>query len=406
MSLEIAMTGLRAANKELTVTSNNIANTATVGFKKAEVNFGDVYLDGGSGKQLPMGVKIVSATQNFSQGDLRTTDKQMDLAIIGEGFFRLSSNGTTTYSRAGSFGVDRDGFIVNKSGHRLTGFVPDESGVVISQLQELQIDAAYAPPKQTGSMEMNMNLHTSPEPLANPTFDKADPGSYSYSNATTIFDSLGESHLATMYFRKSAPNTWVVHTFVGDQEVRPPAGDVMEFSEDGSLLSVNGDVSALVTTNDFTPKAGAAEMNFNISFRDVTQYDGKTGINALTQDGYPAGRLTGLQIDEEGFIFGRYTNDQLKVHGQIVLTNFRNPAGLANADDTSWWKTLASGEAVNERPGSGTMGLIQSGALEGSNVDITEELVSIIGSQRNYQANAQVISATDTMTQTIMNIRR
>ncbi len=406
MSLEIAMTGLRAANKELTITSNNIANTATVGFKKSEVNFGDVYLDGGAGRQLPMGVKIVSASQDFSQGDLRTTDKQMDLAIIGEGFFRLSSNGTTAYSRAGSFGIDRDGYIVNKSGARLTGFVPDESGVVVSQLAELQIDSSDAAPKKTGAVELSMNLHTDPAPLENPDFDKNDPGSYNYSNATTVYDSLGDSHLATMYFRKTAPNTWNVHTYVGDQEVRPAAGDVIEFSPDGSILSVNGDVSNMVNTDDFTPTPGTEEMSFSISYRDVTQYDGKTGINALTQDGYPAGRLTGLQIDEEGFIFGRYTNDQLKLHGQIVLTNFRNPAGLANADDTSWWKTLASGEAVNERPGSGTLGLIQSGALEGSNVDITEELVSIIGTQRNYQANAQVISATDTMTQTIMNIRR
>lgn len=406
MSLEIAMTGLRAANKELTVTSNNIANTATVGFKKSNVSFGDVYLDGGSGQQLPMGVRTITAEQDFSQGDLRTTDKQMDLAIIGEGFFRLSSNGTTTYSRAGEFGVDRDGFIVNKAGGRLTGFMPDENGVIVSQLEDINIDASDAPPRKTSTMELNMNLHTSSEIPVNPVFDKDDPGSYSYANSTTVYDSLGEAHLSTMYFRKTAPNEWVVHTFVGDQEVRPPAGDVIEFSEEGSILSVNGDVNSVMSTNLFVPTPGAQEMTYDISFRGVTQYEGKTGINALTQDGYPAGRLTGLEIDEEGFIFGRYTNDQLKVHAQIVLTNFRNPAGLANADDTSWWKTLASGEAVNERPGSGSLGLIQSGALEGSNVDITQELVSIIGTQRNYQANAQVISATDTMTQTIMNIRR
>lgn len=406
MSLEIAMTGLRAANKQLTVTSNNIANTATAGFKKSDVNFGDVYLDGGAGRQLPMGVRTVSTTQDFSQGDLRSTDRQMDLAVIGEGFFRLSSNGTTTYTRAGAFGIDRDGYIINKSGDRLTGYIPDDNGVIISKIHDIRIDASDAPPKKTGSVDLNMNLQTSTEIPLNPTFDKTDPSSYNYSNSTTVFDSLGQSHLATMYFRKSAANNWAVHTFVGDQEVRPAGGDTIEFDSDGSILSVNGDVSAQLETNLFTPVTGTEEMSFDISFSSVTQYDGKTGINALSQDGYPAGRLTGLEIDEEGVIFGRYTNDQLKVHGQIVLTNFRNPAGLANADDTSWFRTLASGEAVNEKPGSGTLGLIQSGALEGSNVDITDELVSIIGTQRNYQANAQVISATDTMTQTIMNIRR
>jgi flagellar hook protein FlgE len=405
MSLEIAMTGLRAANKELTVTSNNIANTATVGFKKSDVNFGDVYLAGDAGKQLPMGVRVVSTTQDFSQGNLTTTDNQMDLSVIGEGFFRLSSNGTTTYTRAGGFGIDRDGFVINKSGHRLTGYLPDENGVIVSQLADIQVDASDAAPQKTGSMTLNINLDVGSEVPAVPAFDVEDPNSYNYANSTTVFDSLGQSHLTTMYFRKNGPNEWSVHTFVGDEEVSPPAGDVLEFSENGLILSANGDPDALVTTNDFQPD-GAEQMSFDIAFSDVTQFQGQTGINALSQDGYPAGRLTGVEIDSEGFIYGRYTNDQLKVHGQLVLTNFRNPDALANADDTSWWKTLASGEAVNGTPGSGSLGLIESGALEGSNVDITEELVSIIGTQRNYQANAQVISATDTMTQTIMNIRR
>ena len=193
---------------------------------------------------------------------------------------------------------------------------------------------------------------------------------------------------------------------IGDQLVSPPDGDLIEFTPGGKLLSVNDTPAGTFTTSQFTPVAGTAEMMIEINLENITQYENQSGVNTLSQDGYPAGRLSGIEIDDEGYIYGRYTNEQLAVRGQVAVTKFRNPEGLAPADETSWFETSASGEAITGEPGTGSMGLIQSGALEDSNVDITEELVKIIGTQRNYQANAQVISVSDTMTQTVMNIRR
>ena len=406
MSLKIAMTGLKAASADLAATSNNIANASTVGFKKSSVNFADVFSAGGTGNKLAMGVKIVDTAQHFSQGNVTSTDNQMDLSIIGEGFFRMNTNGTTTYTRAGSFGVDSEGYVVNGSGHKLTGFPGDKAGVLYSEIADLRIDATDSAPNATTAIELNMNLDSSTEVPVVAEFNVDDPSTYSHASSTAIFDSLGGSHLATLYYSKQQPNEWRIHTVIGDQQVSPPDGDIIQFTPGGTLLSVNDSPVGKLTTAAFTPAPGTAEMQLEIDVQKITQYESQSGVNELSQDGYPAGRLSGIEIDDQGFIYGRYTNEQLAVRGQIAVTKFRNPQGLAPADETSWFETFASGEAIVGEPGSGSLGLIQSGALEDSNVDITEELVKIIGTQRNYQANAQVISVSDTMTQTVMNIRR
>ncbi len=406
MTLKIAMTGLRAASADLAATSNNIANASTVGFKRSSVNFGDVYSAGSSGNRLGMGVKIIDVAQQFAQGNVTATDNQMDLSIIGDGFFRMNVHGGTTYTRAGSFGINNDGFVVNGSGHILTGYPANAGGLLQSELGDLQIDATDSPPLATKTIELNMNVDSAAELPVVPVFDVDDPQSYNHASSTAIFDSLGSSHLSTMYFQKLQPNVWAVHTFVDGQQVSPVDGDVLEFTTEGTLLSVNNDPSLKLSTSVFTPANGTSEMQIDIKLDQTTQYEGQTGVNQLSQDGFPAGRLSGIEIDDDGYIYGRYTNEQLSVHGQIALTKFRNPQGLAPADETSWTKTFASGEAVSGKPGSGSLGLIESGSLEDSNVDITEELVKIIGTQRNYQANAQVISVSDQMTQTVMNIRR
>ncbi len=407
MSLKIAMTGLKAASADLAATSNNIANASTVGFKRSTVNFADVYSAGGTGSKLAMGVQIVDTAQQFSQGNITATDNKMDLSIIGEGFFRMNASGTTTYTRAGSFGVDSEGYVINGSGHKLTGFPGNEdNGVEYSQLSDLHIDATDSAPMATNKIDLNMNLDSSSVVPAASPFDVNDPTTYSHASSTAIFDSLGGSHLATLYYSKQEPNVWNIHTVIGDQVVSPPSGDNVEFTSGGTLSAVNGGPSGIFTTSAFTPAPGTAEMSIEIDIQKITQFESQSGVNELSQDGYPAGRLSGIEIDDEGFIYGRYTNEQLAVRGQIAITKFRNPQGLAPADDTSWFETSASGEGVVGEPGNGSLGLIQSGALEDSNVDITEELVKIIGTQRNYQANAQVISVSDTMTQTVMNIRR
>lgn len=408
MTFAIALTGLKAASTELESISNNIANTSTVGFKSSEVSFGDIYGTagiGGTGNSVGRGIRVTDVVQKFAKGDVTYTESQLDLSISGSGagFFKLSDNGAVQYSRAGAFGLDREGYIVNGAGQKLMGY-PAVDGSIIPTPGELQVQSIDTAAKQTSQVRLNLNLNAEdsvPQP-----FDRDDPDSYSFSTSTTFYDSLGASHLANLHFRKSAPNTWDLHTFVGDVEVTPPAGDTLAFNTDGSLASVSGNTSGMLVLDPFTALAGSEPLNISLDLGELSQFYGQSGVNEIAQDGFSSGRLNDFGINADGMILGYYTNGQATVMGQVTVTTFRNPQGLAQASNTSWEESFSSGEALSGTPGSSTLGTIQSGSLEGSNVDITEQLVKMIGTQRNFQANAQVISAADQLTQTVMNIKR
>lgn len=541
MAFRTALSGLSAATADLNVISNNIANSSTTGFKSSRTEFGDIYAatnTGSSAVAIGSGVRLSSVAQQFGQGNIGFTQSNLDLAINGQGFFRLNDKGVTVYTRAGAFGVDRSGAVVNSAGQKLTAFQADATGTITGALGDLQLSNADIAPAATSSVGIGLNLSSaaaiplppvasstitlggaqtlrtdgggSPYTTANftlidsygnsvtnaslrytysgagnvwgaellvggastspPTttttastgitvgtttsvtlnwdpdgagaqssipltmsttgltqltgagasavtgsgngsvqgaFNPSATNSYNNSTSTTVYDSLGTSHLATMYYRKTGtPNLWQTYLYIDGTAVN--SANTLGFSSTGNLTSVNGAAAPpnTIAYSAYNPGNGAANITLTLDYTQAKQFGSSFGVNTLTQNGYTTGRLSGVNIDSTGIVFARYTNGQSKALGQVALTNFSNPQGLQQLGNTTWAETFASGAALTGAPGSASLGVIQAGALEGSNVDLTEQLVGMITAQRNFQANAQVITTDDAVTQAIINIRR
>jgi flagellar hook protein FlgE len=400
MPFAVALSGLNAASSDLSVTANNIANANTTGFKASRAEFADVFAV--RAQNIGNGVAMSSVTQEFSQGGVDFTDRGLDLAISGEGFFTMSDRGVTSYTRAGSFGVDRDGFVVNSQNQRLQIFPVASNGTFnTGTLSDLRLATADSPPQATTRAEFGINLPANAAVPSVPTFDPANASSYNHSTAVTIYDSLGASHTATAYFVKTAtPNQWESRFYIDGTAVG--GANTMTYSNLGVLTAPVGGTIALPA---YAPPNGSAPITMTADVLNSTQYGSQFGVNQLTQDGFASGRLSSIDVDGNGVIFARFTNGRSEPLGQVALSNFANTQGLRQLGDTSWSETFTSGDAVRGSPGTGSMGLIQSGALESSNVDLTEQLVNMITAQRNFQANAQMISTADQVTQTIINIR-
>ncbi len=652
MDFNAALSGLKATSNELSVVSNNIANVSTTGFKDSRAEFADIYANsafGVAGSAIGSGVVLSGVQQQFTQGQIEFTDNNLDLAISGQGFYILSDNGAISYTRAGAFGVDKSGFIVNNSDSRLQGYLADSSGNITGAQGDLRLSKANLPPLPTGSVNVNVNLDATAHPPATafttgftPT-NPPDPSSFNTSTSTTIYDSLGNSHIITSYYVKAhEQNTWRVYVGIDGIDVTPPAAAVpggpppaqygagqlpapftMVFNSSGGYvannptshptyygpgpvtsttpglvtagtmqtlnlndLTINGvpisattastdivsttdnaassiaiatainamaplhgvtasinptSINLGVTTfgnlaaNDFTinnqpvigavanatdllnlinantpstgviatsqvvgpnteiiltaadgrnievqtdgtQASGANFANFNLNggvalnqairgtvslattnnqaiviggllpshvglpvgpqagivqvssdiinipdwtpaggasgpqpiafdFSSSTQYGAPFSVLALNQNGYSTGRISGVDIDSSGVILAKYSNGQSLALGQVALASFGNAQGLSPVGNTSWVETFASGTALIGAPGTADLGVIQSGALEGSNVQLTDELVALILAQRNFQANAQSIRTADAATQAIINIR-
>ncbi|MGE3320358.1 MAG: flagellar hook protein FlgE [Candidatus Berkiella sp.] len=651
MDFNSALSGLKATSSELSVISNNIANVSTNGFKSSRTEFADIYANsslGGGKTAIGSGVVLSAVTQQFSQGQISFTDNNLDLAVSGKGFFILSNNGSISYSRAGSFGVDKAGNIVNDTGHHLRGFLADSSGTITGAQTDLQINSATLAPKATSTVNVNVNLDATASPPTAPFLtgftpaQPPDPTTYNSSTSTTLYDSLGNSHIMTSYFVKAhAENTWRVYVGVDGSDVTPtastppagvppvqyPSGELalpytLVFNQSGSYVTNNpatpatyygpgpvtstssglvnstslqtlnlndltinsvaitasssssdgssttdnaassiaiaaainqstaehgvtasvnpnivdlgvpsfGNLAAgdfninnvpivgvnanaadllglinaqtattgvigtqpggagtsiiltaadsrniqlttdgtqatganfvnfdlnggaaldqvqrgtvsLATTNDqgiiiggpnpghanltagaqagivqtssdpisisgWTPTGGAlGPQVMSMNFNNSTQYGAPFSVLALSQNGYSTGLLAGVNVDSSGVIFAKYNNGQSLALGQVALANFGNVQGLNPQGNTSWVETFSSGSALIGAPGTAELGSIQSGALENSNVELTDELVELIVAQRNFQANAQSIKTADAVTQTIINLR-
>jgi len=411
MSFEVAVTGMNAATADLEVISNNIANSNTNGFKRSRAEFADVYAASDLGvakNSTGEGVRVTNVRQQYTQGEVNFTENNLDLAISGGGFFRLNdSSGGVVFSRAGTFGMDREGFLINASEQRLTGYQSNEKGKILPTLGTMKIDTADLTPRASENITLGSNLSLGDNEM-DPTivFDNNDANTYTFSTAATIYDSQGSSHVVDMYFIKNAQNAWTSHMYIGDEPISQDVGDTISFKTDGTLDQVNGGVSPIIKLTGIQPAPNVAPMDLNIDFSQLTQFDNASGTNKVEVDGYGSGRLATLDVDNTGIIYGRYNNGQSYAMGQIALANFANVEGLRPVGNTSWAETFGSGQPAMGAPGSASLGNIQSSALEQSNVDITKELVDMIASQRNFQANAQVVSVADTLTQTIINIRR
>ena len=417
MGFQQGLSGLFGSAQSLDVIGNNIANTSTVGFKASTTQFADVYatsLTGTGSLQVGIGTQVTDIAQKFTQGNTSVTNNPLDMAINGEGFFRMDNAGLITYTRNGQFQLDKDGYVVNNSNMRLTGYSVDASGVVVQAAPApIQVSFADISPNATTLASMVLNLDASKEPPVTTTFDPADATSYNNSTAITLYDSLGNPHAMTLYFVKTAtPNEWEMYgrlqvdgtTSVGiDFGAGVGNATTLAFDDEGQLITTPMPIAGV--EGDLTGIGAVTPLTFDLNLASSTQYGSNFGVNSVSQDGYSSGRIASLSISQDGLILGNYTNGQSNILGQVALANFVNPRGLQSLGNNQWAETSESGQPIVGAPGSGTLGIVQSGAVEESNVDLTAELVNLIIAQRMYQANAQTIRAQDQILQTLINIR-
>ncbi|KQQ88008.1 flagellar hook protein FlgE [Massilia sp. Leaf139] len=507
MSFQQGLSGLNGAAKSLDVIGNNIANASTVGFKGAQAQFADVYassLNGAGGVTAGIGTKVSTIAQQFTQGNIESSNNSLDVAINGQGFFRTVSSGMVQYTRNGQFSLDKDGYMTNAQGAKLTGYSTGPSGEILAGAPTpVQISTSDIKPVSTTKVGIEMNLDSR---VAAPTvtpFDATDPNTYNKQSPVDVYDTLGNPHVLSTFYVKNGSGTWDIYAANDGTEVTnlkvaqaaqgdtgvanaraawdaatkavPPvaatisaalatyaaaasgavsnaagaagadataraaivaaggdaalvAGSTPDLVDKAILASVkvpavpvgtlrfdeNGALNAATTANagKFTvdlpifPSTGAEQtQSMELAFTGTTQYGTATSDKKLVQDGYTAGHLQRFSIGKEGIILGQYSNGQSKPLGQVVLANFANSNGLEPLGNNAWAESANSGTPLIGTPNSGSFGVMQSSAVETSNVDLTAELVNMITAQRVYQANAQTIKTQDSVLQTLVSMR-
>ncbi|WP_036169478.1 flagellar hook protein FlgE [Massilia sp. 9096] len=508
MSFQQGLSGLNGAAKSLDVIGNNIANSSTVGFKGSTTEFADVYarsLNGAGGNQAGIGVSVAGIAQQFTQGNIETSQNPLDIAINGAGFFRVQASGLTEYSRNGQFSLDKNGYLVNAQGANLTGYSVAPSGQILAGAPSpLQINTADLKPVATTKVDTQMNLDSRATVPTEYPFNASNPLTYNKQTPVNVYDTLGNPHVLSLYYVKTDAGKWDVYagsdgtemtnvnaaaagqtdpatvsaraTWTAATKASPldpnavsaaladyagkasnavvaaataagadadtinaiktaaaSAGNTPGYTPDqvdkdiaaavkvpavpvGHLnFDSNGALSAtlmapqtlpLSVNLPIYPSTGSQNtLAVKIGFAGTTQYGADTSEKATTQDGYTAGHLQRFSAGQDGVILGQYSNGQSKPLGQIVLANFTNPNGLEPLGNNVWAETSASGTPLVGTPNTGSLGELQSSAVENSNVDMTAELVNMITAQRVYQANAQTIKTQDQVLQTLVNLR-
>ena len=510
MSFQQGLSGLNGAAKSLDVIGNNIANASTVGFKGSQAQFADVYassLQGSLGTQAGIGVKVSQIAQQFTQGNVESSNNPLDIAINGAGFFRTTVAGATQYSRNGQFSLDKEGYMVNAQGAKLTGYQTGPNGNLLAGSPvPIQINTADLKPVATTAIKTELNLDSREDIPTKAPFDVNDPATYNKQIPIDVYDTLGNSHVMSSYYVKSGPGTWDVYASNDGMELNnlkvaaaaqgttapfaavntardnwrtasqavpqdaaataaalasyasaaaamvtaaaadPAIGNAtpaqlaainnaatlsggvfgntpdmvdadiakgvnlqptklgtLVFDAKGTLSSNTIPLAANVTI--FPPTGAANVLPVTLSYTGSTQYGATTSEKKSLQDGYTAGHLQRFSASNDGTILGQYSNGQSQALGQIVLANFANPNGLSPLGNNAWAETSNSGVALIGTPTSGSLGTLQSSAVENSNVDLTAELVNMITAQRVYQANAQTIKTQDSVLQTLVNLR-
>ncbi|HEM7880897.1 flagellar hook protein FlgE [Burkholderia contaminans] len=413
MGYQQGLSGLAGASNALDVIGNNIANANTVGFKSSTAQFADMYANSvatSTNTQIGIGTTLNAVAQNFGQGTINTTSSSLDVAINGNGFFQMSNNGVTTYSRDGTFQRDKNGFIVDSQGRNLMGYAANNGGVInTAQTVPLQAPTTNIAPTATTKISAQFNLNSQDTVPAKTPFSATDNTTYNYSTSIQVYDSLGGSQAVNMYFVKSAAGTW--EAYAGVQGGATSDLGTVNFNSSGAIQSTTTGTPPTPTTSvgqfQFTvpnTDGSATPQSLTLDLTGTTQYGGKDGVNNLAQDGYASGTLTTYTIGTDGKLTGNYSNGQTAVLGQIALANFNNPNGLVNLGGNQYAESSASGVPQISAPGSTNHGTLQGSALENSNVDLTSQLVNLITAQRNYQANAQTIKTQQAVDQTIINL--
>ncbi|WP_337261605.1 MULTISPECIES: flagellar hook protein FlgE [unclassified Serratia (in: enterobacteria)] len=412
MAFSQAVSGLNAAATNLDVIGNNIANSATFGFKSGSVSFADMF----AGSQIGLGVKVAGITQNFNGGTTTNTNRSLDIAISQNGFFRMQdADGGIFYTRNGQFKLDANRNITNMQGLSLTGYPAGGTPPTIQQGADpvpLSIPEGMMVARATTSGNMVINLKSTHQVPDVTPFDPSKTDSFNYVNTITTYDSLGNAHNINAYFVKTADNQWDVYTQDGSVAGSPAAkAGSLNFNTSGVLTDTqdaagNPSATPFNLVVPMSAKDGAPAQTFNLSFAGSLQQNvGSDSVSKIVQDGYTTGEYKGFEINKDGTVVGVYSNQQTQLLGQIVLTNFSNPEGLASQGDNVWKATGASGQPRVGLAGGGGFGTLTSGALESSNVDLSQELVNMIVAQRNYQSNAQTIKTQDSILQTLVSLR-
>ncbi|MFI4894907.1 MAG: flagellar hook protein FlgE [Steroidobacterales bacterium] len=415
MSFGIALSGLDAAQSDLNVTANNIANSATTGFKSSNSEFAELFAvspAGVSNTQIGNGVQLQQVEQQFSQGDIQTTGNSLDMALSGNGFFTVSSDGADQYTRAGSFQTNANGEVVNAAGQNLQVYAPTAAGGFnTTSLTNLVIPTGDSAPAASTTATMSFNLPAdSTAPAVG--FSPVVASSYNQSTSMTLYDSLGAAHTASIYFVNTGGSTWDAYEYI---DGTAPANAVnagkpvkLTYSTSGALTGVvdaGGGINPdAVSFGAYTPTTGAAAMNVTFNLASTTQYGNTFGVTSVTQNGYTTGQLSGVSVSSTGVVQANYTNGQSSALGQVAVANFADQQGLQQVANTNWVQTFASGQPVYGQAGGAGVGNIESGSLEQSNVDITAQLVNMITAQRAFQANAEMVSTENVITQTTINI--
>ncbi|HEX8447355.1 MAG TPA: flagellar hook protein FlgE [Sphingomonas sp.] len=429
MSFYTSLSGLKAAQTDLSVISNNVANVGALGFKKSRTEFGDVMSTSpySSGATAGQGTQLKSITQQFTQGGTQTSDRALDVQINGQGFFitkeGLTGNGQVSYTRAGSFGIDSSRYVTDSRGAYVQVLPVDDQGNVVSTSAEtttnLQIPSeAEGTAKPTGALSLQLNMPSTASDIS-ATFDRANPNTYNFSTSTTVMDDTGAPFQATTYYTRTtaasatAGNltaTWEARTYVGDSEIgnaaaTPPSGPILlKFDATGAMIAPTGP-----TTPGKTTLTGAdglpTSITMTVDYANSKASNANFALRTFKQDGFASGQLSGVAVGKDGMISASYSNGTTKILGKLAIANFNSPEELRQTGGAAWVESENSGKATLGQAASGGLGAIQSGALEQSNVDITDELVALITAQRNFQANAKAIDTASQMTQIAVNLR-
>ena len=393
MSFNIALSGIQAINEQLEAVSNNIANSSTYGFKSSRANFAAMY----AGDQAT-GVQVGSLTQNIGlNGSVESTGRSLDAAIDGRGFFvTREASGALSFSRVGIFAADNAGNLIDAAGRKVQGYGPTVNGVM-GVMGDIKIPTGQIAASASTSVKFVGNLSADwKEPLTTP-FNMNEPGSYNMVKQSVLYDSLGSQHTVSQYFVQNASGDVTVHYGFDGAAPDPAISGTMSFSPQGQLTSAPR--SAALT---LTPANGAAPVAFTVDYTGTTRFAGEATTTTNNANGYASGVYVGVELASDGSVVARYSNEQKQTVGTIALATFGNEGALTATSETSWQANAASGLALYGTPGAGLAGKLNTGALEGSNVDITSELVGLMTSQRNYQANSKVITTENQMMQSLM----
>ena len=418
MGFQQGLSGLNAASKNLDVIGHNIANANTTGFKSSRAEFADMVaasMGAAGGRSNGMGVEVAAVAQQFTQGGLTMTGNNLDVAINGNGFFKVQQpDGSAAYTRAGNFKLDKVGDLVTNGGAHVMGYKVDPATGVVG-VDPVPLTFPVGSPiaaKQTSSITATFNLDAranlaagvEADPEADPPVEAVKPTDRStYGTSVNVYDSQGVATPVNLYFEKTGPNTWAVYTSLAEDA--EPVGEPIAFDENGQITPADLKLTLNVTpsANPNTGAPGAFDVEVDLS--GVTQFGTKFSVSDLKQDGYTAGELTNINIANDGTIVASYSNGVTQNAAQIALANFRNPQGLTPVGGNNWVESFESGPSILGKPGDGNFGGLRSGALEESNVDLTAELVNMMTAQRAYQANAQTIKTQDQVMSTIVNLR-